>query len=537
MKLITSSPKLRAYFFLLKSFLGLGCLAFPFAFSIVGTTPAFFLTIVIVLLIRYSMHQLIYVDDLMIRKRVGGGTSASSSKRTFPTIALQAFESVSGLSGKFLESFTLATLVFGQIGTCTSYLMFLSSNAQSLASRLTSTELTHSFSVFLVLPLLTPLILVRDIRTLHPASVAGMVAFALGVACLFSVQCNNSKETNWVDSSRNLHLFKPEGLFRFIGIALFAAEGITALPSAKSALDEEDEEENETKVVNVSSDGQSAQGGRALDIVQILDSALLTMTIILISFGFFGWHCFGKNPPSIVTEVLVHDRGFFSLAARVFLTFYILFTFPLQLYPVSQALEAIIFSPTNSKNRERRNSGESVAMIPSIIVDASGSGGTITPRKLSPARRAPSASIVHEESRLLSRQGLRIALLILTAMIASSVSSFAGVLAVCGWLTFGVLTFLLPPLMYAIQVTTHYTRDQLSRGLHLSDWQRRVSGKVSSDGNVLFNAVSTDEQLSYFYSWNLEQVLLSLYSVGGTFVSIFGCIGALYEVGQDQSHN
>jgi hypothetical protein len=176
-------------------------------------------------------------------------------------------------------------------------------------------------------------------------------------------------------------------------------------------------------------------------------------------------------------------------------------------------------------------------MIPSIIVDASGSGGTITPRKLSPARRAPSASIVHEESRLLSRQGLRIALLILTAMIASSVSSFAGVLAVCGWLTFGVLTFLLPPLMYAIQVTTHYTRDQLSRGLHLSDWQRRVSGKVSSDGNVLFNAVSTDEQLSYFYSWNLEQVLLSLYSVGGTFVSIFGCIGALYEVGQDQSHN
>lgn len=520
-----ASTKLRAYFFLLKSFLGLGCLAFPFAFSIVGTTPAIIMTIVIVLLIRYSMHQLIYVDDLMLRKRSG----TAAMYRTFPTIALQAFESISGLTGKILENLTLAILVFGQLGTCTSYLMFLSSNVQALALRLFLIDLSHSFSIFLVLPLLTPLILVRDIRTLHPASVAGMIAFALGVAALF-MQCNNSKDVNLIDSSRNLRLFKPEGLFRFIGIALFAAEGITALPSAKSALDEESNEEP-SRDTNTASEGQDAQVGKSLDIVHILDASLFTMTIILLSFGSLGWHCFGKSPPSIVTEVLAQDRGFFSLTARVFLTLYIFFTFPLQLYPVSQALDSLLFPIMNNKVRERRNSGESTSIISVSSSDSTGSG-SLSPRQLSPVR----SSLIQEESRLFWCQALRIVLLLLIAIIASSVSSFAGVLAVCGWLTFGVLTFLLPPLMYAVQVTTHFNSDQLQRGLHVTDWQRRLA-RTASGVSGSYNSVNTDDQTFYYYSWSLEQGLLMIYSVGGTIISIFGCIGALYEVGQDQSHN
>ena len=243
MIVLESSKLLRTFFFLLKSFLGLGCLTFPYAFSIIGLTPAILLTILVVILIRYSMIQLIYVDDLMLRKSGCGGGS-------FPQIALHSFEGINGFSGIALEHLTLSVLIFGQIGTCVSYLMFLSTNIRALFLA-SSIQLSHTFSIFLFIPLLIPLVLVRDVKTLHPSAVAGMMAFAVGISCMI-LQCKQSNDkidtstsinTATIDTIFNLSLYKPDGLFRFIGIALFAAEGITAIPTAKASLEEEEDYE------------------------------------------------------------------------------------------------------------------------------------------------------------------------------------------------------------------------------------------------------------------------------------------------------
>ena len=492
------------------------------------------------------MIQLIYVDDLMLRKSGCGGGS-------FPQIALHSFEGINGFSGIALEHLTLSVLIFGQIGTCVSYLMFLSTNIRALFLA-SSIQLSHTFSIFLFIPLLIPLVLVRDVKTLHPSAVAGMMAFAVGISCMI-LQCkqyndkidtSTSMNTATIDTIFNLSLYKPDGLFRFIGIALFAAEGITAIPSAKASLEEEEDYE-ESFTETIGKEKEIAVQERTGDFINVLNAALLTMTFILLLFGSFGWYCLGMNPPSIVTEAL--SFGLLSLSSRFFLVFYIFFTLPLQLYPVSQALETLFFQISTGKTRERRNSGQSIEIVSSssssITIDSNSNstiGGSMSPRKLSPIRESMSSMNTlpsNDQSNLLFwYHSLRIGLLVLTAIIATNVSSFAGILSVIGWLSFGVLTFLLPPLMYVVQVTTHFTSDQLIRGYHLLDWKRRVSKTTSKvSDNVSYNAIKNDEQPLILYSWHLERCLLCIFCVGGTVLSIFGCINAIYEVKKDQSNN
>jgi amino acid permease len=538
MIVLKSSKLLRTFFFLLKSFLGIGCLTFPYAFSIIGVTPAVLLTILVVILIRYSMIQLIYVDDLLLRKSGCGGSS-------FPQIALHSFQGINGFIGIALEYLTLSILIFGQIGTCVSYLMFLSTNIRALLlSNLI--QLSHTFSIILFIPLLIPLVLVRDVKTLHPSAVAGMMAFAIGISCLI-LQCKQSNEiidTTTIESVFNIYLYKPDGLFRFIGIALFAAEGITAIPSAKTSLEEDEEDEyEETVLETIGKEKEISIQEQTGDFINVLNASLLTMTFILLLFGAFGWYCLGINPPSIVTEAL--SFSLLSLSSRLFLVVYIFFTLPLQLYPVSQALEALFFQISSGKTRERRNSGESVEIVSSsfITIESNSNstiGGSMSPRKLSPIRSVSSITTVpsNDQSNLPWYHSLRIGLLVLTAIIATNVSSFAGILSVIGWLSFGVLTFLLPPLMYVVQVTTHFTSDQLIRGYHLLDWKRRLNKTTSrASDNVSYNAIKNDEQPLILYSWHLERCLLFIYCVGGTVLSIFGCINAIYEVKKDQSNN
>jgi hypothetical protein len=155
---------------------------------------------------------------------------------------------------------------------------------------------------------------------------------------------------------------------------------------------------------------------------------------------------------------------------------------------------------------------------------------------------------------------LRLSLLLLTAGLAAGVSSFAAVVSLLGWLACGILSFLLPPLMYLVQVQAHYSPEQLARGTHSADWRRRLAqtstggeraaearGVVDDDGDGGGgsgsggsgggggDALEKKENRGLWTPWEFERALVLAYMLAGSTLVAFGVAGVVAEMRADRS--
>lgn len=81
-----------------------------------------------------------------------------------------------------------------------------------------------------------------------------------------------------------------------------------------------------------------------------LHLTLAQVSVILGSFGILGYLVYGSNVPQIVTDTL--PSTIFAQLIRVTLIIAVLFTYPLQLYPVIQITEAFLFQRKLEKQRK-----------------------------------------------------------------------------------------------------------------------------------------------------------------------------------------
>ena len=82
-----------------------------------------------------------------------------------------------------------------------------------------------------------------------------------------------------------------------------------------------------------------------------LGLALVQYSIFLGSFGLLGYLIYGSNTPQLVTTIL--PDALFSQFIRVALVLAVLFTYPLQLYPVIEIAEGLIFSRAPARGRHQ----------------------------------------------------------------------------------------------------------------------------------------------------------------------------------------
>lgn len=316
-----------AFFNLLKSLLGIGLLTFPFGFSLTGLPLAVITTLCVVALVRISIVLLLWVDDILDERVRSGSTSGAS--RTYPVIVQLALSArAQGCdSGQWLYFLTLFTIVVGQFGTCIGYLAFIGTNLTQLFP-----TLSFKYAVIAAAAAALPVSMVPRIRALYPVSVLGMLALFAAIIA-FGIYCGDHSSPAQPDHAQALSpshdstswtTFKWGGLFRFAGIALFAAEGITAIPSVKTSL----------RVLGTNTTAA---------ISRLIDLSLLTMTCFLLFAGIFGWQCLGEHPPSIVTKAL-SPTGFTAQFVRASLSLYIMCSYPLQLFPAVEAIEACFVS-------------------------------------------------------------------------------------------------------------------------------------------------------------------------------------------------
>ncbi|KAA0161685.1 hypothetical protein FNF31_03628 [Cafeteria roenbergensis] len=232
-----------AWFSLVKCFLGIGLLTMPFAFAIAGWLEGLIFVILIVVVERVSFHMILdssRIGHYVMRPLWGKKAAARPSRRhghpvlvqeqfsTFPELA----SAVGGATGFWL---VMVLLSLAQLGALVSYTLFLASNVQTLFP-----SLSHLAAVGVVTLAVFPLVLPVKMSSLNPASVIGISSLVLSLAIFFS-RCASSgshaDDPAWVRStdlaSNATHV---EGMFRFLGIAVFAAEGVAQILPVRASL-------------------------------------------------------------------------------------------------------------------------------------------------------------------------------------------------------------------------------------------------------------------------------------------------------------
>ena len=80
-----------------------------------------------------------------------------------------------------------------------------------------------------------------------------------------------------------------------------------------------------------------------------LHIALAQVSFILGSFGILGYMIYGRTVPQIVTDRL--QTGIVAQLVRLTLIIAVMMTYPLQLYPVIEIAESVLFTKIHSKSK------------------------------------------------------------------------------------------------------------------------------------------------------------------------------------------
>jgi len=162
-----------------------------------------------------------------------------------------------------------------------------------------------------------------------------------------------------------------------------------------------------------------------------LHISLFLLSSILGSFGTLGYLRYGNETNQIVTENL--EGSAIVIALRCLLFFGVLFTYPLQIYPVIQIFEGLIFGPnsTCNKGRYRRQPSVNGSVEGSFCDSVDEEEGSI----MNPVIKIPTW-----QSNV-----LRAGLVLLTAVIAVVFrSQFAYIAALTGSIGSSLLSYILP---------------------------------------------------------------------------------------------
>lgn len=312
---------------MLKAFIGLNVMYAAYAFSKAGLVRGIIGLLVVTYLTEHCCLLLIDVKNglpasALRRRRNAAADSSPTSDALAGGVTDDSQHSSDGgmddphgggsgytyadIAGAVLgpagDAFVSAALVLTQFGYCVGYLIFMSQTVHDLVASAGSPVWAY---VLVPLPLLAGLSLLRSIRSLGPFSILANVTLMAGV---FAVIVYIGNHFRWAPSHPPL-----SSLPLFFGQMTAAIEGIGLVVPVESSM------------------------RRPSEFKGVLRSALVVLTVVLGSVGVLGFVTFGADTRSII---LLNMKGSALVSiVKVVLVVGILFTYPLQLVPVIQALE------------------------------------------------------------------------------------------------------------------------------------------------------------------------------------------------------
>lgn len=295
----------KAYFLLLKAFVGTGVLFLPKAFSNGGL-----LFSSLVLLFFGLLSFWCYL--ILIHAKLA--TKVSS----FGDIGLKLY-------GRWLQQLILSSIVISQIGFVAAYIVFTSENLKAFIGSLTKGS-TDDFNImwFILIQLIIflPLSLIRDITRLSLLALLANIFIFIGLLIILYYNLYELLISNHGSFGKGIEFFFKEDTFSlFIGVSIFAFEGIgLIIPIQESMI----YPQNFSKV---------------------LFKVIASISVIFIGIGCLGYLTFGEDVKTVIILNLPQDSPFVIMIQLLY-AIAILLSTPLQLFPAIRLIELKLFTKT-----------------------------------------------------------------------------------------------------------------------------------------------------------------------------------------------
>ncbi|EMG49506.1 Vacuolar amino acid transporter, putative, partial [Candida maltosa Xu316] len=298
----------KAYFLLLKAFVGSGVLFLPKAFSNGGLLFSIITLSIFALLSWWCYLILVYTK---IATRVSG----------FAEIGLKLF-------GPWLQGMILFSIVISQIGFAAAYMVFTSENLRAFIVSVTSfksKDLDMLWFIVLQVLVVIPLSLIRDITKLSLSAVLANIFIFAGLITIVYFMFHEWLSVNHGHFGDNVeYLFDKSTFALFIGTAIFAFEGIgLIIPIQESMI-------------------------HPNNFPKVLGKVIFTIALIMILIGSLGYLTFGENVQTVILLNLPQKSPMVSITQLLY-SLAILLSTPLQLFPAIRLLESkLIFGSGKS---------------------------------------------------------------------------------------------------------------------------------------------------------------------------------------------
>eukprot|EP01102_Stenamoeba_stenopodia_P007911 TRINITY_DN2230_c0_g1_i1.p1 TRINITY_DN2230_c0_g1~~TRINITY_DN2230_c0_g1_i1.p1 ORF type:complete len:491 (-),score=89.25 TRINITY_DN2230_c0_g1_i1:224-1654(-) len=346
----------------LKSFIGSNFLGMPYAFSLTGVYLGFIALFVIAFVTDHCCTLLVECKNTFADKK---------DIKTYGDVGYRVF----GRPGRVIVDIFL---VFTQLFFCVGYMVFIAANLTKLLGW------PVGYILLLECVLVLPFVFIKDVKHFGIPSIGADICLLVGIIAVFSLDNLASKADYVGFDLKGLPLFfgMVTGALEGIGLVLPVEETMTALPRRYPMM---------------------------------LHITLVIVACILSSFGTMGYLTYGSATCQIITLNLP-SGSHIGTAITVCLVIAIVLTYPMQLFPVAEVIEKILWERTPAKIDEKSFVREMPSKTPSYFD--------------------------------VKRNGVRIFLVVVTCIIGWAVPYFALISGLTGALGSSSLAYLLPVLFH-----------------------------------------------------------------------------------------
>jgi proton-coupled amino acid transporter len=292
----------RAFFLLLKSFIGTGVLFLPKAFRNGGLLFSSITLLLVSLISCLAFHLL-----LQCRRRYGGG---------YGDIA-------EAIGGRRMRSVTLASISLSQVGFVCAGIIFAAENLYSFLQAVVhgSSPLSITSLIGIQLLLLVPLAFIRNISKLGGAALLADVFILLGLGYIYYYDISTLAKNH---INPTVQLFNPRDFTLTIGSAIFTFEGIGLILPIQSSMKQP----------------QKFEG--------LLFTVMFIITIIFTSIGALSYATFGDRTSVEIISNFPQDSKLVN-AVQFLYSIAILAGDPVQLFPAMRIIEGALFGHRSGK--------------------------------------------------------------------------------------------------------------------------------------------------------------------------------------------
>ncbi|EGV60556.1 hypothetical protein CANTEDRAFT_127905 [Yamadazyma tenuis ATCC 10573] len=297
----------KAYFLLVKAFVGTGVLFLPRGFSNGG------LVFSIVTLMFFGVLSYWCYLILVHSKQ-------ATRLPSFGDMGLKLY-------GEWLQQLIFTSIVISQVGFIATYIVFTSQNIQAfLRNAIGLDNLDIKWFILGQLFVLIPLSLVRDITKLSLVAVLAnfLILFGL-VTIIYFILIDLFIENSGAVGDGIQFLFNKKEFSMFIGIAIFAFEGIgLIIPIQESMI-------------------------YPNHFPKVLFQVILTISVIMIGVGTLGYVTYGQHIETVILLNLPQD-SVFVISIQLLYSLAILLSTPLQIFPAIRLIESKLFVRTGKNS-------------------------------------------------------------------------------------------------------------------------------------------------------------------------------------------